>query len=605
LKLKFLAFLKDPGLKATAYKTSDDTEEYGGSLKAILRSALLIVLMIGGLLLAGGLRLGSSQSITSAGTRSEGAPSISSITPITATTQQTIIIVGTNFGNVQPQLLSLGDGSVDTVGGGDTPVIRIYDFGQSSSNGWEAGVQDSPGSGADSIGIILTSWSNDKIVLGGFSSALGSAGSNNQTQWTITTGDPLLIAVLTIYGQAAYTTTVGPSARSNWVSEPTAITYVSPIAAARTQTIIIDGNGFGNIQPQMINMSDGSVETVVAGTTSIIRIYDEEGLDSWEAGCQDALSSGPIGIDLVSWSDHQIVLGGFGSDLSVNGTGPWNINSGDPLIVDILSTNGQAAYTLTANSNATNLSYPFSPKPTLAVQCQSSTTLSNFRVEINGSLTCNGTGIPEAPILLAYSVTGGGSWLNLTTVETDSNGYFLAEWLPSVTGYYVINATYAGNAFFSGTSTIVNFVVIPYSSANAQDAFSVASNSTVTYLAFNSTSEELSFTVSGQNGTRGYAEVYIAKSLVNDTSSIETYIDGNKECFMVSSNADFWILHFLYHLCTHQIIIDLSSSSKKAIDTNEALEGVVLGAIVSLAVIATLFQFLRKKKNKIEYNSLT
>ncbi|MGA2524274.1 MAG: hypothetical protein ABSF65_09010 [Candidatus Bathyarchaeia archaeon] len=564
-------------------------------MKAILWSALLIVLIAGGLLLAGSLQSGSSQSITSAVALGEVSPSISSVTPITATTQQTITIVGTYFGNVQPQLLSLGDGSVDTVGGGDTPVIRIYDLGQ-PPNSWEAGVQDSPGSGADSIGVILKAWSNDKIVLGGFGSALGSGGLNNQTQWSIAAEDPLLIAVLTIYGQAVYTITVGPNAPSI-VADPTAITYVSPIAAARNQTIIIDGNGFGNIQPQVTNMSDGSIDTVVGGTTPVIRIYDEEGFDSWEAGCQEAISSGPIGIDLVNWSDHQLVLGGFGSDLSVNGTGPWNIDPGDPLIVDVLTANGQAAYTLTVNSNAANLSYPSSLKPTLAVSCQSSTTLSNFMVEINGSLTYNGTGVPEAPILLAYSVTGGGSWLNLTTIETDSNGCFLAEWLPAVTGYYVINAAYAGNAVFSGTSTIVNFVVTPYNSTGAQDAFSVASNSTVTDLAFNSTSGQLSFTVSGLNGTRGYADVYIAKSLVNDTSNIKAYIDGNAESFTVSSNADSWILTFSYHLCTHQIIIDLSSSPKNAIDPTEVIEGIALGATVSLAMIATLFQFFRKNKN--------
>ncbi len=140
-------------------------------------------------------------------------------------------------------------------------------------------------------------------------------------------------------------------------------------------------------------------------------------------------------------------------------------------------------------------------------------------------------------------------------------------------------------------------MVTPYNSADAQDAFSVASNSTVTDLAFNSTSGQLSFTVSGLNGTRGYADVYIAKSLVNETSNIKAYIDGNAESFTVSSNADSWILTFSYHLCTHQIIVDLSSSPKNAIDPTEVLEGIALGAIVSLAMIATLFQFFRKNKN--------
>src|SRR5208283_1734734 len=93
-------------------------------------------------------------------------PVISSVSPITATQLQTITIHGSGFGNIQPQLMNLGDGSMDTVGGGTTPVIRIYDEG--SLDSWEAGVQDSPNSGADSIGIKIVSWSDTEIVIGGF-----------------------------------------------------------------------------------------------------------------------------------------------------------------------------------------------------------------------------------------------------------------------------------------------------------------------------------------------------------------------------------------------------------------------------------------------------
>jgi hypothetical protein len=235
------------------------------------------------------------------------SPSISSVSSIAATRLQTITIHGSGFGNTQPQLLNLGDGSVDTVGGGTTPVIRIYDEGSSSS--WEAGVQDTPNTGADSIGVILVSWSDTDIVLGGFGTALSTNGTG---QWTLSLGDPMLIAVLTINGQAAYTAIVGSTGQilPGSTGPSPEISSISHIAATRIQTIIVSGSGFGNISPQLLNLSDGSVDTVVGGITPVIRIYDEAGFDSWEAGCTDSqwVPKDMIGIYLTSWSDSEIVL---------------------------------------------------------------------------------------------------------------------------------------------------------------------------------------------------------------------------------------------------------------------------------------------------------
>ncbi len=296
----------------------------------------------------------SSQSNQNSTSGSTGAPPIiSSVSPIAATRLQTITIRGNGFGNTQPRIMNLGDGSADTVGGGTTPVIRIYDEG--SLDSWEAGVQDSPNSGADSIGVILVSWSDNEIVLDGFGIALNT---NGQGQWNISPGDPLLIAVLTAKGQAAYTTTVtsnqsNQNPSSGPTGAPPVISSVSPISATQLQTITIQGRGFGNNQPQLMNLTDGSVDTIVGGTTPSIRIYDEAGLDSWEAGCQDSqwVPKDMIGIYLTSWSDNEIVLGGFGIQLSANGQGPSNINPGDSLIVDVLTSDGQSAYTTTAVSS--------------------------------------------------------------------------------------------------------------------------------------------------------------------------------------------------------------------------------------------------------------
>ena len=338
----------------------------------------------------------------------------------------------------------------------------------------------------------------------------------------------------------------------------------------------------------------------------MIQVHND-GWYGWEAGTQDGPSTGAdsIGVILDSWSDTQIVLGGFGPALN-DGNGQWQLLPGDPIRIIVMTTTGVAIYQTKVAGNSGMTSNFASPpqEPKIAVSCQSFTNLASFRVEINGNLTQSGGGIPDAPIMLAYSVTGGGSWVNLTTVDTNSGGSFLAEWLPSVTGNFVINATYAGNATLAATSTVVSFAVIPYTSQQYQDVFSVTSNSTVTNLAFNSTSGQLSFTVSRTNGTRGYADVYIAKALVNDTSTIKAFIDGDAATFTISSTEDSWILHFNYHHSTHQVTIDLNApNTNGALTSSKLLQGVAIGAVISVSVILALFLFLRKSRKRSRIDS--
>jgi len=545
----------------------------------------------------------SSQSNQNPTSGSTGVPPvISSVSPIAATLSQTITIKGSGFGNTQPQLLNLGDGSVDTVGGGTTPVIRIYDEG--SLDSWEAGVQDSPNSGADSIGVILVSWSDSEIVLGGFGTALST---NGQGQWNILPGDPLLIAVLTVNGQAAYTTTVISSQSSQNPTSgskgaPPIISSVSPISATQLQTITIQGSGFGNTQPQLMNLTDGSVDTIVSGTTPVIRIYDEEGLDSWEAGCQDSqwVPKDMIGIYLTSWSDNEIVLGGFGTELNVNGQGPCNINPGDPLIVDVQTANGQAAYTTTTvssqsgqNSTSSPNPTPNLPTPTLTVSCQSTTTFSNFRVEIAGNLTCDGAGLQGLPILLSYSVDEGKTWNELTSVSTDNNGNFLAVWLPSVTGNYLLMAEWTGNANYAETSTVINFAVLPF---GEQSVLSVTSNSTISALAFNSTSGELDFTASGPEGTTGYCDVYIPTSLISDISDLTVFLNGNPISYNAESLGNAWLVSFSYQTGTNQVTMGINAADSFVVNGNQLVQWIPYGVIIVL--MATIAVLLASRKTK-------
>lgn len=128
---------------------------------------------------------------------------------------------------------------------------------------------------------------------------------------------------------------------------PPEITYVSPITAAQNQTITITGSGFGDTQPQLMNLSDGSVDTIWGGSTPSIVVYDKNNLlSAGAAGSWSGFTNGPpdlIGIVLVSWTDTEIVLGGFGSGLGSRFS--WNqVSKGDILQIQIQTEGGFATF---------------------------------------------------------------------------------------------------------------------------------------------------------------------------------------------------------------------------------------------------------------------
>ena len=241
-----------------------------------------------------------------------------------------------------------------------------------------------------------------------------------------------------------------------------------------------------------------------------------------------------------------------------------------------------------------------SPNPkletSLNVNCQSSTTYSNFKVNIQGTLTANNAGLSDSPIQLSYSVDGGNLWTQLTFVSTDSAGAFQAVWTPLVTGNYFLRATYEGNSELANASSIVHFAVLPFED---NSVFSVASNSTVTALAFNSTSQELTFKVSGETGTTGYVSIYISKSLMSDTSNLKVYFDQKLLNPVTQSTGDSWLVSFTYHHSSHSIALVLNSSPSNIQTQTQNLQYIIAGIAVILSIVA-LMVFLRikaKRKN--------
>ena len=233
----------------------------------------------------------------------------------------------------------------------------------------------------------------------------------------------------------------------------------------------------------------------------------------------------------------------------------------------------------------------------LNVNCQSSTTYSNFKVNIQGTLTANNSGLSDSAILLSYSVDGGSSWTPLTFVSTDNTGAFQAVWTPLVTGNYYLRATYGGDSELASASTIVHFAVLPFED---NSVFSVASNSTVTALAFNSTDQKLSFKVSGETGTTGYVNIYISKSLMSDTSNLKVYFDQELLQPVTQSIGDSWLVSFTYHHSVHAVSLALNSGTSNIQTQTQNLQYItagVAGAILAIAAVMVLLKNKAKRKN--------
>ena len=238
---------------------------------------------------------------------------------------------------------------------------------------------------------------------------------------------------------------------------------------------------------------------------------------------------------------------------------------------------------------------PTLAKPTLEVSCRSSTSYSGFNVEIRGSLTFNGTAISNAPILLSYSVTGGKSWVDLTLVNTGSDGSYSAAWMPSVTGNYMVKATYDGDDTYPGKTETVNLAVTQFAEKNV---FSVSSNSTVSSLAFNSERRELSFAVTGESGTTGYVDMYLAKSMIGDIANVKAYLDGTEIVYTATSVNDSWLLHFSYQHSTHEVLLSLNPSPSAFLLDSPLGLGIIMGIILIVVVAGVLAVFGKRRASR-------
>jgi hypothetical protein len=120
--------------------------------------------------------------------------------------------------------------------------------------------------------------------------------------------------------------------------------------------------------------------------------------------------------------------------------------------------------------------------------------------------------------------------------------------------------------------------------------FLIISNSNITELAFNSTTKTITFTVSGPEGTTGYTNITIAKTLIENITDLTIYLDDHKIEYLATSTEYTWLVHFTYTHSTHKVTIQLSQpnvikSSNPQQKTTTLLGGILIGILTATPLI--------------------
>jgi hypothetical protein len=230
-------------------------------------------------------------------------------------------------------------------------------------------------------------------------------------------------------------------------------------------------------------------------------------------------------------------------------------------------------------------------------------------VNINGKLTdTNGNALPNKAVTLAYTLAGNSYSIPIGSATTNTAGEYSFQWINTASGTFTLTVEWSGDTIYETSSNATTLNFLPYQN---QNVFWVESNSTVTALAYNSTTSELSFSVTGASETTGYVKVTLAKSLTADPENIKVYLDGNQLNYLVSSNAYSWQLTFNYHHSTHHVTITLDSTSSTTPTTAstspntlsnlgfEPISILIAVVIVLVAIIATLMLMLNRRKRNL------
>lgn len=238
-----------------------------------------------------------------------------------------------------------------------------------------------------------------------------------------------------------------------------------------------------------------------------------------------------------------------------------------------------------------------SPAPArtrISISTDATSSVVGSAVNVNGKLVLlNGSPLKGKSVILSYTVGNSVSWIPIGSANTNDAGEYNIQWVNDASGIFTLKVDWTEDEGYQETVNTTSLSILPY---NNQILFHIESNSTVSALAFNSTSLDLSFIVSGPDETEGYVKTTIAKNLVSNPENIQVYLDGNQLNYEVTSKADSWLLAFTYAHSTHQVSINLAeNTSEKTILGFEYWTWIVV-IIIAIIGIGTAVYFKKHKK---------
>ncbi|MGD6852682.1 MAG: hypothetical protein ACQCN6_11545 [Candidatus Bathyarchaeia archaeon] len=127
--------------------------------------------------------------------------------------------------------------------------------------------------------------------------------------------------------------------------------------------------------------------------------------------------------------------------------------------------------------------------------------------------------------------------------------------------------------------------------------FNIESNSTVSALSFNATSQEISFAVNGTSGTTGFVKATIAKAFMPQSDNIRVYLDGAPIDYTLSSNQDNWIITFTYNHSIHQVRINQLQNETATVFDDPYSIYILAGIVIALVGLLTLLVWVARRKN--------
>jgi hypothetical protein len=196
-----------------------------------------------------------------------------------------------------------------------------------------------------------------------------------------------------------------------------------------------------------------------------------------------------------------------------------------------------------------------------------------------------------------FSNTNGTIYLNENTMTwSDVNNRWEYTYATNTTG----TVAFAVSAIFDSSQdlTTINDAVGAKTITVWSMPFSIILNSVITELAFNSTSKTITFTVSGPDGTIGYTNVTIAKTLIENINDLKIYLDGNQINYTTTSTEYTWLIHFTYTHSTHKVLITLSPTQANTQNADHQKTITVFSATL-IAIIAAILLAYKKGHKKL------